>query len=259
MQEKAQEAAATEAKEQEPKPQKTEALEKAPEAAAAPEAKQKSQKIVLHEKAAEARQPEREELVFGRWSTREVQVRDIGLAKYLNFETKSIPHTFGKHVSKSFGKTELSIVERLVNKIMRSGQGKKKMSGKYIRGRGSTGKKMQAMNIVKKAFELVEEQTQRNPVQVLVDAIQNSAPREDITRISRGGIAYTLAVDVSPVKRIDEAIKNIALAGFAQSFSSRVSAAEALAREITLASKKDSASFSIKRRDELERIAKSSR
>ncbi|HIH21660.1 MAG: 30S ribosomal protein S7 [Candidatus Diapherotrites archaeon] len=198
-------------------------------------------------------------LLFGKWNTKEVKVTDYSLAKYIDLESKKIPHTFGTHVNKAMAKAKISIVERLVNKMMRSGQGKRKLSGKYIRGRGSCGKKQQALKIVEKAFDIVEMQTKENPVQVLVRAIEKSTPREDTTRLTRGGISYTQAVDVAPLKRIDESLKNLVLAAFAQSFSSKTSASEALAKEIMLASKEDAASFSIKRRDEIERIAKSSR
>lgn len=199
------------------------------------------------------------DLLFGKWSTKSVKVSDFSLSKYIDLESKKIPHTFGKHVNKAMAKAKISIVERLINKIMRSGQGKRRLSGKYIRGRGSCGKKLQAMKIIEKAFEIVEQQTRENPVQVLVRAIEKSAPREDTTRLTRGGISYTQAVDIAPLKRIDESLKNLALAAFSQSFNNKTSAPEALAREIILASKEDAGSFSIKRRDEIERIAKASR
>jgi len=197
--------------------------------------------------------------VFGKWETANLKVTDLGLAKYINLKAKEIPHTFGRTVTKRFEKANISIVERLINKVMRSGQGKRKLSGKYIRGRGSCGKKLQAMMIVEGAFNIVERETKENPVQILIRAIENSAPREDITRIKRGGIAYSQAVDVAPMKRADESLKNIALSAFSGSFNKKKSASEALAEEIILASKEDPKSFSVKRRDEVERIAKSSR
>lgn len=198
-------------------------------------------------------------LVFGKWTTKDLKVEDIGLTKYLSIQPKMVPHTFGRNTRKRFAKAQVSIVERLINKLMRSGQGKRKMSGKFIRGRGGTGKKLQTMKIVEDAFEIIEKQTKQNPIQVLIKAIENSAPREDTTRIKRGGVTYTQSVDVAPMKRVDEALKNLALAAFSQSFNSKVSAQEALAKELILASKEDNTSFSVKRRDEVERIAKASR
>ena len=197
--------------------------------------------------------------LFGRWDSVEIKITDPSLANHISLGTRLIPHTFGRETRKRFDKEKVDIVERLVNKVMRSGQGKRKMSGKYIRGRGSCGKKLQAMKTVENAFLIVERETKENPIQILVKAIENSGPREDITRIKRGGISYTVSVDVSPMKKVDEALKNIALAAFSSSFNTKVSASEALAKELMLASKEDNASFSIKRRDEVERIAKSSR
>ncbi len=141
-------------------------------------------------------------LVFGKWDPSEVKINDPSLSRYVSLDTKKIPHTFGKGTRKRFEKGSVSIVERLINKLMRSGQGKRKLSGKYIRGRGGTGKKVMAMHIVENAFEIVERQTGKNPIQVLVEAIQNASPREDITRIKKGGVSYTVSVDVAPLKKL---------------------------------------------------------
>lgn len=198
-------------------------------------------------------------LAFGKWDTAGVKISDIGLSKYINLDIKMVPHSFGRKARKGFDKGNIDIVERLVNKMMRSGQGKRRLSGKYIRGRGSCGKKLQAMEIVEKAFEIVESRMKQNPLQVLVKAIENAAPREDVTRVKKGGILYSQSVDVAPLKRVDESLKNIAIAAFASSFNTKRDAATALAEELILASKEDSKSFGVKRRDEVERIAKASR
>jgi len=198
-------------------------------------------------------------LIFGKWDPSEVRINDPSLMTTVSLDSKKIPHTFGKGTRKRFEKGKLNIVERLINKIMRSGQGKRKLSGKYIRGRHSCGKKIQAMHIVENAFELVEKKTGQNPIQVLVEAIQNSGPREDTTRIKRGGISYTISVDVAPLKKVDEALKNLALATFSGSFKNKVDASEALANELVAAANEDNSSFSVRRRDEVERIAKASR
>lgn len=197
--------------------------------------------------------------IFDKWDTTDIKVRDLGMSKYMNLKTKIIPHSFGRQNKKAFEKAKINIVERLINKIMKSGQGKRKLSGKYIRGRDSCGKKIQAMKIVEDAFTKIEYRTNENPVQVFVRALENSAPREDITRLKKGGIAYSQSVDVAPLKRVDEAIKNIALAAFSNSFNKKVSASDALAEEIILASQENPKSFAVKRRDEMERIAKASR
>jgi small subunit ribosomal protein S7 len=197
--------------------------------------------------------------LFNKWSFSDVIVTDLSLMRYVNLDPVVIPHSFGRKTRGRFEKANLNIVERLINKIMRSGQGKRKLSGKFIRGRGSCGKKVEAMTIVDKAFDIIEKQTKQNPIQVLVKAVENSSPREDVTRIKRGGVAYSLAVDVSPMKRLDEAVKNIALGGFGASFNKKVSAEQGLAEEIIAAANNDIKSSSIKRKDEVERIARASR
>lgn len=198
-------------------------------------------------------------LVFGKWGSKEVKISDLGLARYITLDSKTVPHSFGRQTQKKFEKGKMSIVERLINKTMRSGQGKRKLSGKYVRNRNGCGKKLQSMGIVEEAFSIVESKTKQNPLQILVKAIENAAPREDITKIKRGGVAYAVAVDVAPMTRVDEALKNIALAGFVNSFNKKKSAGEALAEELILAAQEDQKSSSVKRRDEVERIAKSSR
>ncbi|MDO8627801.1 MAG: 30S ribosomal protein S7 [Candidatus Diapherotrites archaeon] len=197
--------------------------------------------------------------LFDKYETSNITITDISLANHMLLYAKKFPHTFGKMSQRRFGKEKLSIVERLINKIMRSGQGKRVLSGKYIRGRGGCGKKLQCIKIVERAFDVISKETKENPLQILVRAVENSAPREDVTQLQKGGISYSQAVDVAPMKRVDEALKNIAIAAFSQSFNSKTLAQEALAKEIILASKEDPASFSVKRRNEVERIAASSR
>ncbi|MFA6269181.1 MAG: 30S ribosomal protein S7 [archaeon] len=197
--------------------------------------------------------------LFNKWSFADVIVSDLSLIRYVNLDPMVMPHSFGRKTRGRFEKANLNIVERLTNKIMRSGQGKRKLSGKFIRGRGSCGKKLEAMKIVEKAFDIIEKQSKQNPIQVYVKAIENSAPREDVTRVKKGGVAYTLAVDLAPLKRLDEAVKNLALGGFGGSFNKKVSAEQALADEIIAAANNDLKSTSIKRKDEVERIAKASR
>ncbi|MFA5763804.1 MAG: 30S ribosomal protein S7 [archaeon] len=197
--------------------------------------------------------------MFNKWSSKDVIVTDLSLVSYINLDPVIIPHSFGRKSQGRFAKMNINVVERLINKAMRSGQGKRKLSGRYIRGRNGCGKKLQVMQIVQDAFTIVEQKTKQNPIQVLIQAIENSAPREDVTRMKRGGVAYSIAVDVSPLKRLDAAIKNIALAGFGNSFNTKTEAHEALAEEIISASKNDIKSIAIKRRDEVERIAKASR
>lgn len=197
--------------------------------------------------------------LFDRWDFSEVKINDEGLKRYICINPIYLPHSAGRKTGKQFGKSKINIVERLVNKLMRSGQGKKKVSGHYIRGGGNTGNKQNAIKIVRKAFEIVEQKTKKNPIQVLVDAVKNAGPREETTTIIYGGIRYHQAIDVSPQRRIDFALKYIALGAFATAFNSKKSIEETLADELIYASNADTKSYAIQRKDETERIAQSAR
>jgi len=198
-------------------------------------------------------------LLFGRWDTSGVVVKDVSLKDYISLRPVVVPHTHGRHAKKHMAKKDVPIVERLINKLMRSGQGSRKLGGRYIRGRGGCGKKLQAMQIVEEAFEIVEKKTGQNPVQVLVDAVVNAAPREDVVRVQVGGVFVPVAVDVSPLRALDVALRNISLAAFSKSFNTKTSAAEALADELIAAAQNDPKSFAVTRREEIERIARQSR
>jgi small subunit ribosomal protein S7 len=196
---------------------------------------------------------------FGKWQVDDVVIKDQGLQRYIRLQPGLVLHAGGRHAGKQFGKAEVPIVERLVNKLMRSGPGVRKLGGRVIRGAGACGKKHKAYNIVRKALEIVEQRAKKNPIQVLVDAIQNSAPREETTRISYGGITYHLAVDSAPQRRLDVALKNLAAGAFAASFNSKKPIEECLAEELIMASNYDMKSFAIARKEETERIAKGAR
>lgn len=70
----------------------------------------------------------------------------------------------------------------------------------------NNGKKLMAVRIVQHAFEIIHLVTELNPIQVLVDAIVNTGPREDSTRIGSQGTVRRQAVDVSPLRRVNQAI-----------------------------------------------------
>ena len=197
--------------------------------------------------------------LFGRWDYSSVVVKDVGLGRYMNLTPVYMPHTSGRMVGKQFSKSKMSLVERLINKMMRSGQGTRKVAGRYIRGGGNTGKKANALNIIEKAFTIIEGRTKKNPLQVFVDAVQNAGPREETTTIIYGGIRYHQSVDVSTQRRVDFALKYLSLGAFATAFNKKKSIEDCLADEIIWASNSDSKSYAIQRKEETERIAQSAR
>ncbi len=198
--------------------------------------------------------------LFGKYDLSEINVSDPSLKKYVFLNPVFIPHSFGHHGKKQFAKAKVNVIERFINKLMRGGTGKKVL-GRVIRTHGQLqGKKLKLINRVEKAFEIIEKRTGQNPVQVFVDALTHAAPREEVTRVSYGGVSYQIAVDVSASRRLDVALRNMALASLISSFDNKKTLAEAIADEVISASKGDAAtSYAIKKKDETERIARSAR
>ncbi|MBI5224393.1 30S ribosomal protein S7 [Candidatus Micrarchaeota archaeon] len=197
--------------------------------------------------------------LFGLYEYNNIEIKDLSLAQYISLKPLIYPHSFAKHANKQFAKSKVNIVERLINKLLRGGTGEK-LGGKLIRTHGKLqGKKTKAIKMVKEAFEEVQKRTKTNPIQVLVRALENSAPREDTTRVRFGGMSYQIAVDVSSQRRLDLALRNIVLASISAAFDKKLTLKDALVNEITLAASNDPASFSVKRKNEIERVARSAR
>jgi small subunit ribosomal protein S7 len=198
--------------------------------------------------------------LFGKYSLENITIKDLSIAQTVSLSPLLVPHTFGRHAKKGLGKTQVNVVERLANKLMRGGTGEK-TSGKVIRTHGRMqGKKLHALRVVEEAFVIVEAETKENPIQVLIRALENAAPREDVTRVSHGGVSYQIAVDISATRRLDMALRNMALAALMGSFNKPKSLSKALADEIMSTAKGDmQASYAIKKRDETERMSRSAR
>ncbi|MGD0203243.1 MAG: 30S ribosomal protein S7 [Candidatus Bathyarchaeia archaeon] len=183
--------------------------------------------------------------LFQKWTFKDISVQDIGLQRYLNLTPMVAPHSMGRHEHQRFRKAKVNIVERLINSLMRSGK--------------NSGKKAKATNIVKEAFEIINLRTGKNPIEILVKAVENASPCEDTTRVSYGGVVYHLSVDVAPQRRIDLAIRHISEGARAASINNPRSIQETLADELVLAANKDIKSAGIAKRNEIERVAQSSR
>ncbi len=199
------------------------------------------------------------QMLFEKYDTKGIIVSDQSLANYVKIRKTAYPNMFGRRKHLSYYTSHIDVVERLVNKLMRGGTGKK-ISGKVIRRKGALqGKKLKVIHVLEQAFEIVQQKTGKNPVQMLVDAVQNAAPIEDTTRVRYGGISYNVAVGISSQRRLDVAIRNLAVAGLMSSFKNKKTLAEALASEIILAAANSSDSYAVKKRVEVERIAKRAR
>ncbi|MFB6113745.1 MAG: 30S ribosomal protein S7 [Halodesulfurarchaeum sp.] len=181
--------------------------------------------------------------LFGRWDVSTIQYTDPSTRRYIT--VTPVAHTMGRHASKQFQKSEISVVERLANRLMQTQE--------------NTGKKQQALTIVEDAFETVEDQTDENPVQVLVRALENAAPREETVRLKYGGISVPKAVDTGPQRRVDQALKFLAEGTYRSSFKSPTDVSDALAREIMGAAEYDVETHAIGQKEEKERVAAAAR
>jgi small subunit ribosomal protein S7 len=183
--------------------------------------------------------------LFGKWRCDGISVEDAGLKRYLSLKPALIPHSGGRHEHQRFKKSTVNVVERLANNMMRHGK--------------VGGKKARAVGIVKNALDIINLKTKKNPLEVLVKAIENSAPCEEVTRIAYGGVVYPISVDISPQRRLDLTLRFISDGARQTSMGNPKTIDEGLADEIIFCADKDSRGFALRKKDEMERIALSSR
>ena len=195
--------------------------------------------------------------LFDTWDVSEIKVQDEGLKDYINLKQVLVPRSSGRSVKIRFHKTNsYSIVERLMNRLMVVGHKGKKH--KYSSGH-NTGKSVKLYKLVFETLKLVEEKTKQNPIAVLTKAIENAAPREEITTIEYGGARYPKSVECSPQRRIDLVLRNMTQGAYAASFNKKKKAYQALAEEIINAHNSSMQSNAIAKKLELERQADSAR
>src|ERR671930_2474287 len=193
-------------------------------------------------------------LLFNKWDTSNIEINDLGLKNVISLkQAAAFPITFGRDEHHRLKKAEVNIVKRLATRMMHFGK-------KYAKNTGRMGgKKARTLNIVKTGLEIIHSQTGKNPVELLIRAVENSSPNEDTTRIVYGGVVYHVSVDVAPLRRVDLALRFIAEGVKESTFSNPQAIEEALATEIILASRNDMASHAVKKKNEQERIAMASR
>ena len=122
-----------------------------------------------------------------------------------------------------------------------------------------TGKKSKAFNVVKNSFDIIAKRTKQNPVQILIQALENGAPKEEVVRLRFGGILVPKAVDSSPSRRLDISMRNICKGAVKSSHKNRKTIATCLAEELINASKNDMNSFAVNKKEDIERVAASAR
>lgn len=188
--------------------------------------------------------------LFGKYAYDELDKSsfDKSLCDYLSVHEPHrvvVPHTAGRYTHKRFQKVSCPLVERFANHLM---------------GRGrNTGKKLLAIKIVEQAFDIINLTTNKNPLITFVKAVENSGAREDTTRIGVGGSARRQACDVSPLRRVDQALATIILCVRKKAFRSSSSLPECLADELIKASENSPESGAVAKKNDTERNAKANR
>jgi small subunit ribosomal protein S7 len=182
--------------------------------------------------------------ILAKYDMDKIKIEDKGLERYINLDTENI-YLGAVFANKMFAKSKVPIVERLINNLMRT--------------ETYNGKKIKSYKAVKSAFEVIEKRTKTNPIQVLVKAIENAAPKEETTRLRFGGISVPKAVDTAPQRRLDIALRNICKGVVNSTHKNKKGIDLCLAEEIIKASKNDLSSFAVAKKNDTERVAKSAR
>jgi small subunit ribosomal protein S7 len=192
--------------------------------------------------------------LFGRWDPVGITVNDPGLKPYINLDSRFVPRTAG-HLRGPFHKSRAHIVERLALHLLvpgHAGRKHKLTSGPLSSGFYTILKHMEH------ALELVEKAENKNPIEVLVQAIENAALREEIISYQVGSIVAREAVIPSPQRRIDKVLRFLAQGAYHKTFGSRTKLSQALADEI-LAAYHGKDCYAIREKERIEREASGAR
>jgi len=192
--------------------------------------------------------------IFDLYETDGIKVEDPGLKKYINLSEKLVLKSHGRKVGKD--KVKVNIIERMINLIGVPGHRGKKHT---IQTSWATGKYSRNTKILLDALKIIKEKTGKNPIQILVNAIEHASPRDEITVIEYGGARYPQAVDMSPIRRINVTLRNLIWGAYNNSFGKKIRISEALAKEIMLAAESSPESFAMGKKKEFERQADSAR
>jgi len=193
--------------------------------------------------------------IYDMWDISGVEVKDLGLKRVINLDAKLLLKSHGRN-RKEFGKSNVHIIERLVNILQVPGSRGKKHR---IMTRWTTGKFSKNTKVVIDALKIVEKAKKDNPISILIRAIENSAPRDEVTAIEYGGARYPQAVDISPIRRVNLVLRFLVHGAYDKAFNKKATISEALAKEIILAADGSSESYAMQKKNDLEKQADAAR
>jgi small subunit ribosomal protein S7 len=192
---------------------------------------------------------------FNLYDLTEVGVKDPSLKRVINLDTKLVLKSHGR-IKYDPAKTKVNIIERLVNLLAVPGSRGKKHR---IMTHWSSGKYSKNVKIVLGAFEIIAKKTGENPVVVFVRAIENAAPRDEVTSIEYGGARYPQAVDIAPRRRLNLVLRYFVNGAYDKAFNKKINITESLAKEIMLAAEGSSESYALSKKNDIEKQADSAR
>ena len=193
---------------------------------------------------------------FGRWDATEAEISDDGLVRYINLDNILAPRSKGRHSNKQFYKAEVPLIERLLNRMYVAGHRGQKH---YISSGHNTGHSDKLWNILEDVFEEIENETGENPFQVLVDAIENSAPKEEVVTYQRGGARARKATLVAPQRRVDLAIRLLIQGTYEKRLANGDKIIPTLANEIMEAANGNNDIRAVREKERREREAEGAR
>ena len=193
--------------------------------------------------------------LFDLFDVSNIKVEDPGMKRYINLEPKLIVKSQGK-IREKFGKAKVNLMEIFANLVAVPGHRGKKHK---IQTSWRTGKYSKNMKIVIECLKIVEKKTKENPIQVLVTAIENAAPRDGVTIIEYGGARYPQAVDISPLRRVTMTLRYMVQGSYDKSFNKKTNIEQALAEEIIKAYNNEADSYAMQKKNDSEKQANSAR
>ncbi|MEK6830416.1 MAG: 30S ribosomal protein S7 [Nanoarchaeota archaeon] len=193
--------------------------------------------------------------LFGIYDVSNIKINDPGVRRYVNLDSKLVVKSHGR-VREKYGKSKVNLLELFANLVAVPGHRGKKHK---IQTSWKSGKYSQNMKIVLECLKIIEKRTTQNPIQVLVTAIENAAPRDGITVIEYGGARYPQAVDLSPLRRLTMTLRVIVQGSYDKSFNKKTKIEQALADEIIKAYNRENDSHAMQKKKESEKQADSAR
>lgn len=192
---------------------------------------------------------------FDLYDLSEVGVKDPSLKRVINLDSKLVLKSHGR-IKYDPAKAKVNVIERLINLLGVPGSRGKKHR---IMTHWSSGKYSKNAKIVLDAFEIIAKKTGENPVAVFVRAIENAAPRDEVTSIEYGGARYPQAVDISPRRRLNLVLRFFVNGAYDKAFNKKITITESLAKEIMLAAENSPESFALSKKNDIEKQADSAR